>query len=68
MCVESVKAPAGAYFVSFGVSSSVACTDPSCPCEPGDSSCVAWGELEDPVQLEQPVTWPEQGEVLIVLE
>jgi hypothetical protein len=67
-CMEPAKAPAGAYLVSFGVSSSVACSEPSCPCEPGDSSCIAWGELEDAVQLEQPVDWPEQGEVLIVLE
>jgi hypothetical protein len=67
-CMEPVKAPSGDYLVSFGVSSSVACSDLSCSCEPGDSSCVAGGELEDPVQLEQTVTWPDQGEVLIVLE
>jgi hypothetical protein len=67
-CMDPVKAPAGDYLVSFGVSASVACSDASCPCEPGDSSCVAWGKLDDAVQLEQAVTWPDQGEVLIVLE
>jgi hypothetical protein len=67
-CMAPVEAPAGDYLVSFGVSSSVACSDVSCPCQPGDSSCVAPGALVDPVQLERPVTWPDQGEVLIVLE
>jgi hypothetical protein len=67
-CMEPVKAPAGAYLVSFGVSSSVVCSDPSYPCEPDGSSSLAFGKLEDPAQLEHPVTWPEQGEVLIVLE
>jgi hypothetical protein len=67
-CVEPLKAPSGDYLVSFGVSSSVACSEASCPCDPGDSSCFAWGELEDAVPLEQAVTWPEQAEVLIVLK
>jgi hypothetical protein len=68
-CAEPVKAPAGDYLVSFGVSSSMTCSDPSfCSCEPGDSSCIGGGHLVDAVQLEQAVTWPDQGEVLIVLE
>lgn len=68
MCMEPVKAPAGAYLAGFGVSPSVTCTEPSCPCEPGDSSCIVSARLADPVPLEQPVTWPEQKEVLLVLE
>ena len=67
-CMESVKAPAGPYLVSFGVSDSLNHIDPSYQCEPGDGSCVLFGDLVDPVQLEQPVTWPEQSEVLLVID
>lgn len=67
-CMEREPAPVGDYLVSFGVSPSVACEGESCLCEPGDSSCVVWGVLSNPEQLERPVTWPEDDEVLLVLE
>jgi hypothetical protein len=68
-CMESVKAPAGDYLVSLRVSSSVTCFNPDdCACEPGDGSCIGSAEIVDPEPLERPVTWPEQGEVLLVIE
>lgn len=67
-CVEPVEAPAGAYLVSVGVSASVTCDGSSCECQPGESSCVVLGRASEPEPRELPVTWPDQGEVVLVLE
>lgn len=67
-CVEPVQAPAGAYLVSIGVGDSATCDDASCSCAAGESSCVVLGRASEPVQLEQAVSWPEQGEIVLELE
>jgi len=67
-CLERVKAPAGAYLAHLDISTQVECLDSPCACDPGEGSCTFPGSLPSDAELESPVAWPEQTEVLFVIE
>jgi len=67
-CMERVKAPAGAYLVHLDIGTQVECLDSPCACDPGEGSCTFPGNLPSDTEIESPVAWPEQTEVLFVIE